>query len=167
MVKKLLPNRTSKVVAADAWTKIEQAVMVIQEALGEIIAISEEDYKGLRKISDKLKQETDDVFAIAKANPDLVEAPISVREMEKDKNFYELCDNLQALLNPILLQLVREQNIAGAEYLNACSFFETTMTLKAAQGNPKAQHVQILLSKVNRNRNRTPLKTNDSPKTPS
>jgi hypothetical protein len=161
MVKKLLPNRNSKVIAADAWARIEQAVLVIQQALGEIIAISEEEYKGLRKISDKLKQESDDVFAIAKANPELLDSPLSVKEIEKDKVFYELCDKLQALLNPILLQLVREQNIAGAEYLNACSFFETMVALKAAQGNPKAQHVHLLLSKVSRNKNRTPAKPSD------
>ena len=74
MNKKLLPNRSSKAPAADALTKVRQAVQLLNEALGDEIAITDEDYKGLRRIADKLKRITDDVFEIAKENEDFVKA---------------------------------------------------------------------------------------------
>jgi hypothetical protein len=150
MVKKLLPNRSSKTVAPDALAKIRQAAQLIHEAAGEMTAISEEDYKALRKISDKLKQECDDVYAVAEVNVALIEAPLSFTEMSKDKSYYEFGDKAFAILKPALIKLEREQNIAGSEYYNGCSIFEGTVATKVGYGNPQAQNAQIQLNQIKR-----------------
>jgi hypothetical protein len=153
MSKKLLPNRISKVIAPDAVTKVRQAIQLLNEVLGDDTQISDEDYKGLRKIADKLKRECDDVYDIAKENTDFVEAPLSVDEMGKDKTYYELCDMILSMLKALLLKLEREQNIAGAEYYNACSVFEEDVDTKVKRGgNAKAQNVQAQLKAIDRNR---------------
>jgi hypothetical protein len=152
MIKKLLANRSIKTIRPEDAVKVAQALRVIQSVLGEPIAISEEEYKSLRKISDKLKQETDEVFFIAKANPNLVEAPVSLLELEKDKSFYEFCEQLEASLLPIVVQAQRERTVSGAEYFNGCGFFETGVEFKAAQGIAQAQQVQLLLNKIKRNK---------------
>ena len=163
MNRKLLPNRSSKAPAADALTKVRQAIQLLNEALGDEIAITDEDYKSLRKIADKLKRITDDVFEIAKENTDFVKAPLSVAEMTKDKAFYELCDSIRALLDAFMLRLEREQNVAGAEYHNACSVFEGDVDndVKRDSSNAKAMNVQAQLEKIDRNRAGAPLKNND------
>jgi hypothetical protein len=150
MVKKLLPNRISKTVAPDALMKIRQAVQLIQEVVGENTPISAADYNALRKISDKLKQESDDVYTVAQENLALVEAPISITELDKDKTFYEFCDKAYAMLQPVLIQLKREQNIAGSEYLNGCSLFEASVAVKVGHGNPQAQNAQLQLNQIPR-----------------
>jgi hypothetical protein len=153
MSKKLLPNRSSKTVAPDALSKVRQAIQLIMEVLGDDTDISDADYKGLRKIADKLKRECDDVFEIAKENGNFVEAPLSIEEMQKDKEYYELCDSIRALLKSLIIRLDREQNIAGAEYYNACSVFEDDVDAKVNKGsNPKAQNVQAQLAAIERNR---------------
>jgi hypothetical protein len=152
MATPLLPNRISKKIAPDALMKIRQAMQLLQEALGEDTFISDDDYKALPKMADKRKQETDDVLMIAQNNSEFIEAPLALPEIEKDKAFYELCDFIMALLKPILIKLQREQNIAGAEYLNACRVFEKIVGFKAEQGSPKAKNVLIQLSQINRNR---------------
>jgi hypothetical protein len=157
MVKKFLPNRISKTVAPDALTKIRQAVQLIHEALGDNTPISEEDYKALRKISDKLKQESDDVYAVAQENLALIEAPISIEELEKDKTFYEFCDKAYAMLKPVLIKLEHEQNIAGSEYINGCSLFEGTVAVKVGYGNAQAQNAQIQLNQIKRNKGGNPV----------
>jgi hypothetical protein len=43
------------------------------------------------------------------------------------------------------LKLDREQNIAGAEYLNSCSVFEADMEAQFKKGIPKAQNVYARL----------------------
>ena len=163
MNKKLLPNRSSKAPAADALTKVRQAVQLLNEALGDEIAITDEDYKGLRRIADKLKRITDDVFEIAKENEDFVKAPLSVAEMTKDKAFYELCDSIRALLDAFVLRLEREQNVAGSEYYNACSVFESDVDndVKRDSSNAKAMNVKAQLDKIDRNRVGSPPKSND------
>ena len=154
MNRKLLPNRSSKAPAVDALTKVRQAIQLLNEALGDEIAITEEDYKGLRKIADKLKRITDDVFEIAKENTDFVKSPLSVAEMTKDKAFYELCDSIRALLDAFTLRLEREQNVAGAEYHNACSVFESDVDneVKRDSNNAKAMNVLAQLDKIDRNK---------------
>jgi hypothetical protein len=161
MAKKLLPNRSSKKVSPDALTKVAQAVQIILDVLGNRSVITEADYDALRKISDKLKQECDDVFAIAQANPEFVEPPLLLTEMEKDKLYYELCDHIEAALSPVMIFKKREQNISGAEYLNGCSFFETIVAFRAGQGNPKAQMIAIQLKQLKRNRGGNPNKPSE------
>jgi hypothetical protein len=152
MATPLLPNRLSKKIAPDALTKIRQAIQLLQEALGEDTFIADADYKALPKMADKRKQETDDVYGIAQNYPEFMEAPLSFAEIERDKAFYELCDFIMVLLKPVLIRLEREQNIAGAEYLNACRVFEQIVAFKAAQGSSKAKNILIQLSQINRNR---------------
>jgi hypothetical protein len=152
MSKKVLPNRVSKTIPANALDRVHGAVEVIRQVLGEAVPISEADYKSLRKIAAKLKQETDEVFALAQANPELTEAPFTVTEMSKDKSFYEFCDTVYGLLQSVLLQVEREQNIAGAEYANSSSLFEEHVALKSERGHPKAQNVQLQLNRIERYR---------------
>jgi hypothetical protein len=152
MASKLLPNRSSKNVSAADLARVAQAIKVIIEVFGDRSVITEEDYNALRKISDKLKQECDDVFAIAQVNPEFVEPPLYLTELEKDKLYYEMADKVDMQLSPVLILKKREQNIAGAEYLNGCNFFEATVAFRAAQGNPKAQMIEIQLKQLKRNR---------------
>lgn len=164
MSKKLLPNRISKVVAPDALTKVRQAVQLLNEVVGDDTPISDEEYKGLRKIADKLKRISDDVYEIAKENTDFVEEPLTITEITKDKLFYELCDSIRALLNAFNLKLEREQNIAGAEYFNACNVFEGDIDDKVGRGNTKAQNIKAQLNGIDRNRSGgAPIKTADKP----
>jgi hypothetical protein len=151
---KLLPNRISKVVLLEAaLKKIEEAVLILDACLGEDTQISDEDYAALRKIADKLKLQCDDVFTIAKANRDFVEAPLSIEEMDKDKLFYEFCDKVRAALKSFLIKLDREQNIAGAEYFNGCNVFESDVDAKIKRGNnAKAQNIKAQLDAVDRKR---------------
>jgi hypothetical protein len=159
MATPLLPNRSSKNIAPDALIKIRQAIQLLQEAIGEDTFISDVDYKALPKMADKRKQETDDVLMIVQNNIEFVETPLSIVEIEKDKAFYELCDVIQSLLKPFLIQLQREQTIAGAEYMNACGIFEQIVGFKAAQGSSKAKNIGIQLSQINRNRGGGSLKS--------
>ena len=154
MSKRLLPNRISKSVVPDALSKVRQAIQLLNEAIGEDTPISDEDYKGLRKIADKLKRITDDVYEIAKENTDFIEAPLTVVEIAKDKTFYELCDSILALLKAFNLRLEREQNIAGAEYFNACSVFEGDVADKVNRdkNDVKAQNILAQLNDIDRNR---------------
>jgi hypothetical protein len=162
MSKKVLPNRISKTVSADALTRVRGAIQVFQEVLGADTRLSETEYKSLRKIATKLKQEKDEVFAIAQENPELTEPPFALDEMAKDKAFYECCEQIRALLEPILLKLDREQNLAGAEYANACSLFEEHIALKVERGHPKAQYIKLQLNRMERYR-----PSSSSPKTES
>ena len=150
MAKKLLPNRLSKTVSPDALIKIRQAIQLIGEVIGEDTPISEDDYKALLKIADKRKQVCDDVLTIMQEHPPLVLAPLSVAEIQKDKAFYEICDQMQSMFNNVLIRLKREQNIAGAEYANACSIFESDVDAKAMRGDTEACIVQTELKAVNR-----------------
>jgi hypothetical protein len=152
MSTKLLPNRSSKTVAPNAVSKLRQAIQLLHEVLGDDTPIDEAEYLKLRRIADKLKQECDDVFTIAREHPEFVETPLSVSELEKDKTFYELCDLARALLKAVLLKLDREQNIAGAEYYNGCCVFEADVEAKFKRGIPKAQNVYAQLKAVNHNR---------------
>ena len=152
MVKKILPNRISKLPPPEVKTKIRQVIQLLDEILGDNTPISDDDYKSLRKIADKLKQECDDVFAIAIENPEFLDESNSIVEMEKDKRYYELCDTIRSMLNGMLIKLDKEQNIAGAEYFNACSIFEDNVKIKAGRGNAKAQNVKAQLDLINRNR---------------
>ncbi|MBL7816349.1 MAG: hypothetical protein JNL70_15115 [Saprospiraceae bacterium] len=151
MGKKLLDNRISKTVAPDALSKVRQAMQLLDEALGEEISITAEDYKALRKIADKLKRVTDDVYDIAKENTDFIEEPVTLAEIQKDKTFYEFCDDVFALLKAFILRLEKEQNVAGAEYYNALCIYEDDVSRKAAKGNAKAQNVKAQLDAVDRN----------------
>jgi hypothetical protein len=154
MSTKLLPNRSSKTVAPNAVAKLRQAIQLLHEVLGDDTPIEEAEYAKLRKIADKLKQESDDVFTIARENPDFVEAPLSVAEIEKDKTYYELCDLARALLKAVTLKLDREQNIAGSEYYNSCNIYEENVDTKRQRGNQKAQNVQTQLNAIQRQRGR-------------
>lgn len=153
MSKKLLSNRISKVVAPDAVSKVRQAIQLLDEVLGEDTQISDDDYKALRKIADKLKRECDDVFDIAKENTEFIEAPLTLEEIDKDKKYYEFCDIIRSMFKSVLLKLEREQNIAGAEYYNACIVYEEDVDTKVQRGNnAKAQNVQAQLKAIERNR---------------
>ena len=152
MVKKILPNRISKLPPPEVKTKIRQVVQLLDEILGDNTPVSDEEYKSLRKIADKLKQECDDVFAIAVENSEFLDESHSIVEMEKDKHYYELCDSIRSMLNGMLIKLDKEQNMAGAEYFNACSIFEDNVKIKAGRGNAKAQNVKAQLDLINRNR---------------
>jgi hypothetical protein len=152
MVKKVLPNRISKAVSPDAAARLQQAVQIILDLLGEETQISLDDYNALYKIADKRKLECDEVYGLMKANPSLVKQPLSVAETQKDKAFYEFCDEIQAALKSIKTRTDREQNIAGGEYVNACSLFETDVNAEAHRGIGAAQMVQAELKKISRNR---------------
>ena len=152
MSNKILSNRLSKVVTPDALVKVSQAIQLLNEVLGDETPISVEEYDSLRKIADKLKQETDDVFDIAKQAPDFLEEQHSLEEMSKDKGYYELCDNIRAKIKSAMTKLEREQNIAGAEYYNACVIYEENVGIKAKRGNAKAQNVLLQLKDINRTR---------------
>jgi argonaute-like protein implicated in RNA metabolism and viral defense len=152
MSKKLLANRLSKIVAPDALSKVRQAILSLHDILGADIAISDEDYKSLAKIADTRKRITDDVFNIIKENQDLLDAPLSIEEIEKDKLYYELCDDIRGLLSSFVLKLDKEQNIAGAQYYNACSVFEDDIATKVGRNNAKAQNVQSQLDGIDRKR---------------
>ena len=166
MSKKLLPNRISKVIEPDAIPKVRQAIQLLDEVLGADTQISEEDYKSLRKIADKLKRECDDVYDIAKENTEFIEAPLTLEEIDKDRKYYEFCDLIRSMLKALSLKLEREQNIAGAEYYNACSVFEEDVDTKVERGNnAKAQNVQAQLKAIDRNRggNKSGNKSGDTP----
>ena len=152
MSKKALPNRISKVVAPDAVSKIRKAIALIEEVLGSSTSISDDDYKALRKIADKLKRECDDVYDIAVENTEFIDDSTTIEEMEKDKKYYELCDMILSMLKALMIKLTREQNIAGAEYHNACSLFEENVAVKAGRNNAKAQIVKGQLDNIERNR---------------
>ena len=149
---KLLVNRSSKTVQVDAIGKIRRALQLMQEVLGDETPITDAAYKGLRKIADKLKQECDDVLHIMKESQEFVVAPLSTVEMDKDKAYYELCDQIRSMLNAFLLKLDREQNIAGSEYFMACNIFEADINAKVKRGDVKAQNVQAQLKLIPRNR---------------
>ena len=161
MSKRLLPNRISKTVVPDALSKVRQAIQLLNEAIGEDTPISDDDYKGLRKIADKLKRTTDDVYEIAKENTDFIEAPLTVEEITKDKTFYEFCDSIFALLKGFTFRVEREQNIAGAEYFNACNVFEGDVADKVDRdkNNVKAQNVLAQLNGIDRSRGGGPNNT--------
>jgi hypothetical protein len=154
MSKKLLPNRSSKTVAPDALSKVRQAVALLEEVLGDPTPISEDDYKALRTIADKLKRVTDDVYEIAKENESFIKPPLLLVEITKDKAFYELCDSIRALLKAFFIRLEREQNIAGAEYFNGCNVFEGDVDDEIARdaNNAKALNIKAQLNSVDRNR---------------
>jgi hypothetical protein len=52
----------------------------------------------------------------------------------------------------VVLKLDREQNIAGAEYFNGCTVFESDVEAKFKRGMPKAQNVYAQLKAIPRNR---------------
>lgn len=162
MSKKLLPNRISKTPAPDALAKITGAIMLIMVLLGDDTDISDDDYKALRKIADKLKRECDDVFDVAKVNESFVETPLTIEEIQKDKAYYEFCEAIRPFLNALMIKFEREQNVAGAEYYNACVVFEADVDAKVKRGNnPKAQNVQTQLAGIERNRNNGATKKDD------
>lgn len=152
MVKKILPNRSSKTVKPDADAKLKLGVQIFLDLLGEETAISEADYAALYKIAGKRKQECDVIFALMQANPTLVKKPLSLEESEKDKTFYEFGDRIQAALKSLKTRADREQTIAGSEYVNSCSVWETDIKADAHRGDAQAQTVQAELKKINRNR---------------
>jgi hypothetical protein len=154
MSKKLLQNRISKTVTPDAQEKFRRALQIMSELLGEDTFISDAEYKSLRKIADKLKLESDDVFAVAQETPEFFDETTPAQEVEKDKSFYEFCDACRSMLSAFQIKLDREQNLAGAEYYNACSVYEENVDFKRARGNLKAQNVQAQLHKIVRQRGR-------------
>ena len=154
MNKKLLPNRISKTVAPNAESEFRQALQVMLRLFGEDTPISDEAYKSLRKIADRLKLETDDVYAIGKENPEFWDEQTPLPEIAKDKLFYEFCDTCRSMLHPLLIKLDKEQNIAGAEYYNACNVYEENVAIKRQRGHPKANTVQTQLNAITRQRGR-------------
>ena len=94
------------------------------------------------------------MYEIAKENTDFIEVPLTVEEITKDKTFYELCDSIFALLKAFTLRLEREQNIAGAEYFNACNVFEGDVADKVDRdkNNVKAQNLLAQLNSIDRKR---------------
>ena len=150
MAKKLLPNRISKTVPQDALMKIRQAAQLIMDVVGEDTPMSEEEYQALNKIADKRKLACDDILSIMHEHPKMVLEPLSMAEMQKDKAFYEVCDQIQSVFNNVLIRLKREQNIAGAEYANACSIFERDVEAKVLRGDTEAQIIQTELKMVHR-----------------
>jgi hypothetical protein len=154
MSKKLLPNRSSKTVALHAESEFRQALQGMLRLFGEDTPISDDDYKSLRKIADKLKTETDDVYAIAKENPEFWDEQTPLSEVTKDKIFYEFCDACRSMLQSLLLKIDKEQNIAGAEYYNACNVYEENVALKRQRSSAKAQNIQAQLQLIPRQRGR-------------
>jgi hypothetical protein len=154
MSKKLLPNRISKTVAPTAESEFRLALNVMMRLLGEDTPISADDYKSLRKIADKLKVETDDVYAIGKENPEFWDEQTPLSEVTKDKTFYEFCDMCRSMMLGFLIKLDKEQNIAGSEYYNSCNIYEENVDTKRQRGNQKAQNVQTQLNAIQRQRGR-------------
>ena len=154
MSKKLISNRNSKKVTTDTQVRFRQALQTMLDLLGEDTPMSDAEYTSLRKIADKLKTETDDVFAIAKEADDFLEDSTPVNVVEDYKTFYEFCDNCRSMLAPLLFKLNREQNIAGGQYFNACMIYEDNVSIQVARNNPKARVVKAQLDDIPRQRGR-------------
>jgi hypothetical protein len=162
MQKHLLPNRSAKAIPADALDQARQAFQTLHNLLGTDTPIDEEAYQRLYKIADKRKIETDDVFAVIRENQEFLDTETAFEEIEKDKAFYELCDQLRSLQAAFDLRLNREQNIAGAEYLDACKGYEASVTYRVSRGNSKAQAVKTQLDAIARSKAGPRKKSSDS-----
>lgn len=164
MATQLYPNRISKATDPKALDKIREHVRAILDLLGDDTQISESEFRSLRKIADKSKRVTDDVHAVMQENPEFLEEPLTLAEIQKDKVFYEFCDQVRAIIAPLAVKLDREQNIAGAEYANACSVYEANVDRKIVLGNAKARSVKAQLNAIDRNRGGgAPQKTAEKP----
>jgi hypothetical protein len=141
--KKVTPERT---------TKMAEGFRLINEALGEDTEITIDEYKALPIIADKRKQECDDVFGIAKQNPEFVLEPVTIEDTEDYKADYEFYDEARIQYEAFYIRLEREQNIAGGKYYNNCNVFEGDVDDKIKRGNTKAQNVKTQLDGVNRKR---------------
>jgi hypothetical protein len=165
MVKRILLARIPKTVKPDAVAKLQQAVQLFSEIIGEDTPMSDEDYKAMYKIADKRKQECDDVFALMKTNPTLVKKPLSIAETQQEKDYYEFSELIRAALKSLTLRNDREQNISGGKYIHICSLFEMDVRADVLRGETQAQNVQTELKQINRNRSGNPKKKSKSSKT--
>jgi hypothetical protein len=153
MGKKVLRYIKPKKVTPERVSKMEQGFLLINEALGEDTAITDEEYKALPVIADKRKQECDDVFGIAKQNTEFVLEPVTIEDTQDFKEDYEFCDAVRIKYEAFKIRLEREQNISGGKYFNNCNVFEGDVDDKIKRGNsPKAQNVKAQLDNVNRKR---------------
>lgn len=152
MAKKLLPNRISKIIGPEKIARARVLVQELMDILGEDTQISDEDYKALTKVSDKRKLEADDTFDIEQSFPEFIEEPLTIVEVEKDKNYYEDSDTLRSIIKPFNDKLEKEQNIAGAEYHNSGIVYEDNVKIKAARDNSRAQLALKQINDLNRKR---------------
>ena len=165
MSKKVMRYYKPKPVTPEREAKVIQGFQLLDEALGEDTEITEEEYKALRVIADKLKLVTDDVFDIVKENTDSIQAPLSLEDMTHHKENYEFCDMIRAKKASFVIKLDKEQNISGSKYFNSCNVFEGDIAAKIKRGNnPKAQNVKTQLDGVNRKRPGAKTKKTDAKK---
>jgi hypothetical protein len=157
MSKKPLRYFKPKKVTPERIAKMEEGFRLINEAIGDDTDITDDEYSALPIIADKRKQECDDVFDIAKQNPEFVIAPVTIEDTEDYKADYVFYDKTWVQFNAFKIRLEREQNIAGGKYYNNCNVFEGDIDDKINRdNNPKAQNVKTQLDNVNRKRSGGP-----------
>ncbi len=159
---KILPNRSSKTLAAANMEAIEAAIQTIIDNLGTPIAITDADYDPLAKIGDTTKLVCDDVLKVAEENPSYLEAEQPLEEVHKDKTYNEQMAEVVKLLTKPLNIATREAGVSGAEYRNAIANFEGNVKGKVTKGSTDAQ---LVLDKLNRVDRRTKPKAPPTPPT--
>ena len=164
MAKKILPNRLSKIIGPKGVARTRVLVKELMDIMGDDTAISDEDYKAQIKISDKRKLEADDSFEIAQTFTEFIEEPLTLAEIEIDKNYYEDADTIRSIIKPFFDKLEKEQNIAGSEYYNAMLVYDENVKYKAGRDNSRAQLAAKQISDLNRKRGGSGGNKKDSPK---
>jgi hypothetical protein len=153
MSKKTLRYFKPKKVTPERIAKMEEGFRLINEAIGDDTDITDDEYDALPVIADKRKQECDDVFDIAKRNPEFVIKPVTIEDTEDYKEDYMFYDKTWVQFEAFKIRLEREQNVAGGKYYNNCNVFEGDVADKIKRDNdPKAQNVKAQLDKINRNK---------------
>ena len=153
---KILPNRSSKTLTAANVAAIQAAVQTILTNLGDLIVITDEDYKGLAKLGEVLKPICDAVLKVAKEDPSYLEEEDTIEEVEKDKTYFEQIDDIKKMLKDISFVLDREQGVCGAEYRNALGNYEVNVKTKVNKGSKAAQLTLDKLNRIDRGTKITP-----------
>ena len=164
MAKKILPNRLSKIIGPKGVARTRVLVKELMDIMGDDTAISDEDYKAQVKISDKRKLEADDSFEIAQVFSEFIEEPLTLEEVNIDKNYYEDADTIRSIVKPFFDKLEKEQNIAGSEYYNAMAVYDENVKYKANRDNSRAQLAAKQIADLNRKRGGSSGNKKDLPK---
>ena len=152
MAKKILLNRTPKVIGPEGIALARVLVKQLMDILGDDTIIPDEDYKAQIKISDKRKLEADDSFEIAQVFPEIIEEPLTVKRVNGEKSFYEDADTIRSIAKPFFDKLNKEQNISGSQYYTAMSLFDENVKYKASRNNSRAQLAAKQIADLNRKR---------------
>ena len=150
MAKKILLNRTPKVIGLEGIARSRVLVKELMDILGNDTIMPDEDYKAQIKISDKRKLQADDSFEIAQVFTELLEESLTVKEVNFEKSYYEDADTIRSIAKPFFDKLDKEQNIAGSQYYNAMALFDENVKYKAGRDNSRAQLAAKQISDLNR-----------------